>query len=180
MKLQRFLPFLMAATLVPFCLSVEAAAAPATIAVLPVAVVNGDQDNGPPVSAAIEAVLREAGHRLSDSDSVARVLGATRENLATPRTLIQLTRMGRKLGANYVIYTRLLTVGRPFSATRDSDRSAVMLVNIVDVASGRIKQTYQSAGDFTDLDQLRQSMVPDAAAQSIVHRLLEPFLEMLR
>ncbi|TPW03206.1 MAG: hypothetical protein FD129_3084, partial [bacterium] len=126
MKLPRFLPFLMAATLVPFCLSGAAAAAPATIAVLPVAVVNGDQDNGPPVSAAIEAVLRDAGHRLTDSDSVAGVLGATRENLATPRTLIQLTRMGRKLGVKYVIYTRLLTVGRPLSATRDSDRSAVI------------------------------------------------------
>lgn len=155
----------------------SAAAASGTVAVLPAAIVNSAAPNGPKLTGAMEAVLKGKGLRPLDATLVTRAVSAAGMNLAQPQPLNRLAALGKTLKADYVVYTRVLSVGKPINARNETDREAVILVNVVDVATARIKHTYQSSVGFSDASNNRQSLIPDAAAREAAEKMLAAFLK---
>ncbi len=155
----------------------SAAAASGTVAVLPAAIVNSAVQNGPKLTGAMETVLKGKGLRPLDATLVTRAVSAAGMKLAQPQPLGRLAALGKTLKADYVVYTRILSVGKPINARNETDREAVMLVNVVDVATARIKHTYQSSVAFSDASNNRQSLIPDAAAREAAEKMLAAFLK---
>jgi hypothetical protein len=146
-------------------------------ALLPAAVLRGAAENGARMTAALEAEATRAGLALLPAAALSGQLGGV--NLALPQPLTRLTEWGRALGVDYVIYPRVLSVGKPFNTKDEDERIMTILVNVVDVKTGRMAHTVQIGAVYSDKTFPAESVAPPETAAAAAEKLLAGFVAKL-
>jgi hypothetical protein len=153
-------------------LSGEVAAPKARAALLPVPVLRGAAENGARVAQALGAAARSGGLALVGEEAVLGTLATLNVDPKAPQPLPRLVELGRALGVDWVLHARVLSVGRPFNATSAEERSLIILLNVVDVKTGRLRHTAQIGPTFLDPGEDRKAVVPAEVAAAAAERLL--------
>jgi len=147
------------------------------VALLPAPVVRGAAENGERVTAALGAVATGGGLGLLPAAEVASQVQGV--NLGLPQALPRLVEWGRALKVDYVIYPRVLSVGKPFNAKEENERIITILVNVVHVKTGRMIHTSQVGSTYVDDTFPAESVAPPEVVAGAAEKLLAPFLGKL-
>lgn len=148
------------------------------VALLPAPVVKGAADNGPAVTDALRASLERHGFTLVAADRVADELKAERIDPATPQTVGTLSKLRSALGADYLVYPRVLSVGRPFNSEAVQ---ANILVNVVGSSSSSFFHTRQVGKTFAPNGAASDEAVIDrASAERAASQLMSAFYRKAR
>jgi hypothetical protein len=141
------------------------------VAVLPAVVVKGSAANGPVVTEAIRTSLRKEGFDLTGAGEVSAGLDGINYSKIVP--VATLSGLRAKLGADYLVYTRVLSVGK---GVNSDEAQANVLVNVVGKSTKSFAHTRQVGQTFalkgTELDR---ALIPRAEASEAAGKLLEQF-----
>jgi hypothetical protein len=151
-------------------------AAPAErVALIPVSIVNADPGNGARMTEALAANLERHGSRVLDGGLVRRALEEMRVPLDRPVFLPALTALGKRLGADLVIYARVLVQGPTVHADAlDRGRPAVILhLMVAHPRSGELLMTSEVFQEWQAADPMAgEQAVSRQAAAEAAERLL--------
>lgn len=153
---------------------------PGSVALIPPAVFQAAPENGVLMAEALQAELIRAGLKPLHGSTVQAEIARRMINPKFPIPLMRLAALGRELQAEYVVYPRVLSVGRPFNAKGPDEYVINVLVNVVQVKTGRILHTYQATTDFKGPDRKPDLVVTPALARLVAARLLQGFLAKLK
>jgi hypothetical protein len=147
------------------------------VALLTAPVLRGAAENGERLTAALRAAAAAAGLGVAPAAAVAAEVQGV--NLRFPQPLPRLVEWGRKLGVDYIVYPRVLSVGRPFNSVDENERVMAILINIADVKAGRMVHTQQVGATYIDDQTLAESLAPAEVVATAAAKLLEGFLARL-
>jgi hypothetical protein len=146
------------------------------VALMPVVAVNADPANAERMTRALAADLGRNGCKLVEEDSVREAVGEEAVALSRPQFVPALVRVGARVGADLVVYARVLVQGPAVQDHLiDPRRQALILhVMIVDARSGELLLTKQIAQEWvTPTPQAAEQTVTEDAAATAAQRLLE-------
>jgi len=158
--------------------NVPAAAARARAVLLTSGTVRGAAENGGRLDESLAQVLGDQGVAAVPR---AELTAALQRLGLDPKTVIPLSRLlelGRSLGVDYVVYTRILSVGRPFNPVGPDERILTSLINVTEVKTGRLIHSFQVGATFTDPSELTP-LAPPATTQEAARKLVAGFLTRL-
>ncbi len=145
------------------------------VAVLPVVVVNGDPSNSDRMTRALAMDLARHGCEVVGEVDVRDAARAEGLVLSRPQPDVVLRRLGRRLGADMVVYARILVQGPSLGSNRliDPDRPAMILhVLVVDSRTGQVLMANQISQDWEASDPSMREAAPESAATHGAERLL--------
>jgi hypothetical protein len=157
------------------CVRVSADEPKPLAVVLPVHTYKGAPANGKVLSEALRKNVEKAGHALASEADTEVAVKKLEMDLTKPQFLPGLTAVGKELKARYVVYARN-GVGVGVNAQDFEEFQSTILINVVDVETGRLIHVYQIAQLFkSPQKQLDLAVItPDAAAEA-ARRVLEGF-----
>lgn len=146
-------------------------------ALLPAPVIKGNPDNGPAVTDALRASL-DRHFSLVAADRVESELKTEKIDPAQPQTVGTLSRLRDTLGADYVVYPRVLSVGR---GVNSRSVQATILVNVAGSNPKSFVFTRQIGKVFGSGDPDPENAVIDrASARNAAADLLGGFYRKVR
>ena len=169
MKLRLFVPI--AAAAAALCVAGPASAQnKPTIAILPAGYFAADQASADRFQEGLRAAYENQGYRVVDAGDAATAAGYSRNMHYPDRVAVQI---GRRAGADLVVYPRLLALGIPLAA---NDRSglqpeAVVHVRVMNVHTGNNIYFRQVGHEFV-VDQVAENFalpqpIATASAQEV-------------
>jgi hypothetical protein len=165
-----FLPLVAALAALTFA-PVEAAGE--KVAVLPAAVINGAAGNGPVVTEALRSSLRGKGFKIIDAAVVDRAIASTGMDLSRPQTLSSLSAFRKKVGADYVVYPRVLSVGQ---GVNTMEYQANILVNVMGPWAKGFAHTRQVGQVFkAEASRADRAVIGRSDAENAVSKLMQGF-----
>ena len=145
------------------------------VAVLPVHTYKGNTANGKVILEAFRKNVQKAEHPLPSEADTDAALKKLEVDLTRPQFLPGLTALGKELKVRYVVYARN-GVGVGVNAQDPFEFQSTILINVVDVETGRMVHVFQIAQLFKAPEKLLETAVIDAgAAAEGAQRLLEGF-----
>ena len=147
------------------------------VAVLPAGVVRGAPQNGVLLTRRLAAEFGAKGHRLLDAAAVEAKLMEMGLNPALPISLTRLTALGEALGAAFVVYPRVLGVGKPLSGRPEEMPVILTYAIVVDVKGKRLALANQVSVPFQPADEAENPVVPEAAAAMAAQLLVQRFFQ---
>jgi hypothetical protein len=145
------------------------------VAVIPVSIVNADKGNGDVMTRAIAANLKHHGCTLVEDATVRAALSELRIPLERPIFIQAMTRVGQRVKADFVVYTRALVEGPTVHDDMlNRGRPALILhVMIADARTGDLLMSNEIFQEWLAPDPgAREQTVTDAAAAEAAQRLL--------
>ncbi len=150
-----------------------AKAAGGVVAILPAPVLRGAAPNGPAITDSLRASLERRGFTVLEQDNVRGTLRGS--NMRSPISIARLADMRDKLGADYLVYPRVMSVGSPLT---DGDTfQATVIVNVVGKSAKSFLHTRQVGQEF----RLRRgipadtAVIPSGEARELAGKLLDGF-----
>ncbi|MCC2669565.1 MAG: hypothetical protein K0Q72_2036 [Armatimonadetes bacterium] len=141
------------------------------IAVLPAVVVKGASANGPVVTEAVRASLKKEGFTLTSADQVKSATSGM--DFTKIQTVGNLAALRGKLGADYLVYTRVLSVGK---GVNTDEGQANILVNVIGKSTTGFAHTRQIGQTFALKGvELDRALLPRSGADEAADKLLEQF-----
>jgi hypothetical protein len=141
------------------------------VAVLPAVVVKGAAANGPVVTDAVRASLKREGFNVTGARDVSRAISGVDFSRIQP--VGSLAALREKLGADYLVYTRVLSVGKGVNA---DEAQANILVNVVGKSTKGFAHTRQVGQVFrTPTPTPEKAVIGRSEADTAAGKLLEQF-----
>lgn len=150
-----------------------AAAASGTIAVLPPYVSTNAAGNAAPVREALRETLERHGLQVLPDDQVAAEMKHLGIESSRPPSVAALSKLRNSLGVDYVLFPRVLAVGR---GAASGVVQATILVNVAAASPASFFHTRQFAQKFT-APAVGTPIIPRAAAESAAAELLKGFFD---
>lgn len=155
-----------------------ALAARPTVAVLAAEVARGAPANARQMEDALRRSLEKKGF---DVAAAAKVAGAARArgiDLRRPQSITDLAALRARLGVDYLVYSRVLSVGVGY---RSQDFQANVLVNVVGRSKGSFLHTRQVGQVFDPGEATMESaQIGPAEADEAAGKLLDGFYRRVR
>lgn len=139
-------------------------------AVIPAPVLKGDPGNGPLLTDALRRTLAEAGCRVTPQGETARVVRLLAIDLRRPLSVQALAAVRAELGVDYVLYPRVLAVGR---GPNSGEYQATLLLNVLARRTpGVFAHTRQIGQALPAPPEGGEPLLSEAAAREAARRLL--------
>jgi hypothetical protein len=171
-----------AATIIGLALaSVGPSLAAESVALIPATAFRGAAANGPTVTTALQESLARYRFSLVPTDRVRSAATHLRIDLGrNPIPIGQLSRLRAELGCDYLVFPRVLGVGRPL--TDPSGFQATILLNVVGKSAGTFLHTMQVGQEFKAPPgaEAETAVIGRDEANKAAERLLEAFYKKTR
>jgi hypothetical protein len=151
--------------------AVPARAAGKTVALVPVRAVRSGAQSEKPLTEALRANLQKHGYEVLPEETVDRWLKEHKVDLTKPQSIETMRMLADATGADYVVYPRLLSVGRPLG---EETPQATILVNVLAKGGRQYLHTRQIGQRFAAGPGGQMAMPPSAAAEA-AEKLLDGF-----
>jgi hypothetical protein len=151
---------------------VPAHAGKGTVALVPAHVFKGDAGNGPVVTQALRDSLERQGFTVLPAERVEQALRGQKLDTSRILTDFQLGGVRRATGADWVVYSRVLSVGMGINAK--GERQANILVNVLGKQSRTFVHTKQVGHVFAVGDGEAPVIDRDSAGEA-ASKLMEAF-----
>jgi len=149
-----------------------AAAAEGTVALIPAPVLRGAAGNGKVVTDAIRASLENQGFRVLPESQVKGALRGV--DMRKPIPVRDLAALRARLGAGYVVYPRVMSVGSPLNDGQTFQ--ATVLVNVLGKTGSSFLHTRQIGQEFRQGNTKPETaVIPRGQADVLAGKLLDGF-----
>jgi hypothetical protein len=146
------------------------------VALLPARTFNGAAENGEVLTDALRNRLEDAGLEVLPEREVRRVLRLLNRDLSRPLSVESLTEIRQELGVPYLVYPRVLSVGR---GVNSAEPQATILVNVVGKPANVFIHTRQVGQVFQD-SETGPLIINQSAADKAADKLLDGFQQRIK